>query len=160
MEKKSLEYWQNLAASLHIEGRAFIDGEYRDAASGNTFDCANPSDGTLLAKIADSGEADVNAAVAAARRAFETRVWAGLNPRKRKSILLRWAGLIRAHMDELALLETLDAGKPISDTTSVDVPGAAYCVEWFAEAIDKVGGERSEERRVGKECRSRWSPYH
>jgi 4-(gamma-glutamylamino)butanal dehydrogenase len=141
MEKKSLEYWQNLAASLHIEGRAFIDGEYRDAASGNTFDCVNPSDGTLLAKIADSGEADVNAAVAAARRAFETRVWAGLNPRKRKSILLRWAGLIRAHMDELALLETLDAGKPISDTTSVDVPGAAYCVEWFAEAIDKVGGE-------------------
>src|SRR5882762_9459716 len=141
MEKKSLEYWQNLAASLHIEGRAFIDGEYRDAASGNTVDCVNPSDGTLLAKIADSGEADVNAAVAAARRAFETRVWAGLNPRKRKSILLRWAGLIRAHMDELALLETLDAGKPISDTTSVDVPGAAYCVEWFAEAIDKVGGE-------------------
>ena len=56
MEKKSLEYWQNLAASLRIEGRAFIDGEYRDAASGNTFDCVNPSDGTLLAKVADSGE--------------------------------------------------------------------------------------------------------
>src|SRR6202171_3749441 len=141
MEKKSLQYWQNLAASLRIEGRAFIDGEYRDAASGNTFDCVNPSDGTLLAKVADSGEADVNAAVAAARRAFETRVWAGLNPRKRKSILLRLAGLIRARMDELALLETLDAGKPISDTSSVDAPGAAYGVEWFAEAIDKVGGE-------------------
>lgn len=127
MENKSPEYWQNLAASLRIEGRAFIDGEYRDAASGNTFDCVNPSDGSLLAKVPDSGEADLNAAVAAARRAFEKRVWAGgLNPRKRKSILLRWAGLIRTHMDELALMETLDAGKPISDTTSVDVPGAAY----------------------------------
>src|SRR6266702_6061778 len=101
MKQKSLEYWQNLAASLRIEGRAFIDGEYRDAVSGNTFDCINPSDGTLLAKVAESAEADVNAAVAAARRAFDERVWAGLNPRKRKEILLRWAALMRAHGDEL-----------------------------------------------------------
>jgi gamma-glutamyl-gamma-aminobutyraldehyde dehydrogenase len=68
-------------------------------------------------------------------------VWSGLNPRQRKAVLLRWAGLMREHLDELSLLETLDAGKPIGDTTSVDVPGAAYCVEWFAEAIDKIGGE-------------------
>ena len=141
MGQKSLKYWQDLAASLRIEGRAFIDGEYRDAVSGSTFDCVSLSDGALLAKVAESGEADVNAAVAAARRAFDSRVWAGLNPRKRKAVLLRWAALIRTHMDELAVLETLDAGKPISDTTSVDVPGAAYCVEWFAEAIDKVRGE-------------------
>ena len=141
MEKKSLAFWQDKAAALSIEGRAFIDGEYRDAVSARAFDCLSPIDGKLLAKVADCGAADVDAAVAAARRAFESGVWSGLNPRQRKAILLRWAASIREHMDELALLETLDAGKPIADTTSVDVPGAAYCVEWFAEAIDKVGGE-------------------
>jgi gamma-glutamyl-gamma-aminobutyraldehyde dehydrogenase len=141
MDKKSLAFWQDKAATLTIEGRAFIDGEYRDADGGRTFDCLSPIDGKLLAKVADSGAADVDAAVAAARRAFDSGVWSGLNPRQRKAVLLRWAASIREHMDELALLETLDAGKPIADTTSVDVPGAAYCVEWFAEAIDKVGGE-------------------
>ncbi|EIF34551.1 NAD-dependent aldehyde dehydrogenase [Burkholderia sp. Ch1-1] len=141
MDKKSLAFWQDKAATLSIEGRAFIDGEYRDAEGGRTFDCLSPIDGKLLAKVADSGAAEVDAAVSAARRAFDSGVWSGLNPRQRKAILLRWAASIREHMDELALLETLDAGKPIADTTSVDVPGAAYCVEWFAEAIDKIGGE-------------------
>jgi 4-(gamma-glutamylamino)butanal dehydrogenase len=141
MEKKNLAYWTNLAATLSIEGRAFIDGEYCAAASGRTFDCVSPIDGKVLAKIAECGEKDVDRAVAAARRAFDARTWAGLNPRERKATLLRWAALMRTHLDELALLETLDAGKPIGDTTTVDVPGAAYCVEWFAEAIDKVGGE-------------------
>ncbi|WP_341318902.1 aldehyde dehydrogenase [Paraburkholderia sp. IMGN_8] len=141
MDKKTLSFWQDKAAALSIEGRAFIDGEYRAAEGGRTFDCLSPIDGKLLAKVADSGAADVDAAVAAARRAFDSGVWSGLNPRKRKAILLRWAASIREHLDELSLLETLDAGKPIADTTTVDVPGAAYCVEWFAEAIDKVGGE-------------------
>ena len=141
MEKKTLAYWQDKAATLSIEGRAFIDGAYRDAYSGRSFDCVSPIDGRVLASVADCGAADVDAAVAAARRAFDGGVWAGLNPRERKAVLLRWAALMREHLDELALLETLDAGKPIADTTTVDVPGAAYCVEWFAEAVDKVGGE-------------------
>lgn len=141
MNRRTLEDWQREAAALVIEGRAFIDGALRDAHSGRTFDCVSPIDGRVLAKVADCGEADVDAAVAAARRAFDAQAWAGLNPRTRKAVLLRWAALMRAHLDELALLETLDAGKPIGDTTTVDVPGAAYCVEWFAEAIDKVGGE-------------------
>ncbi|WP_213300981.1 aldehyde dehydrogenase [Paraburkholderia sacchari] len=141
MEKRTLAYWLDKAASLSIEGRAFIDGASRDAYSGRTFDCVSPIDGRVLANVADCGAADVDAAVAAARRAFEQGVWAGRNPRERKAVLLRWAALMREHLDELALLETLDAGKPIGDTTTVDVPGAAYCVEWFAEAIDKVGGE-------------------
>ncbi|MEM5343712.1 aldehyde dehydrogenase [Paraburkholderia azotifigens] len=141
MDKTTLAYWQEKATALAIEGRAFIDGEYRAAENGRTFDCVSPIDGKVLAKVADCGEADVNNAVRAARRAFDTGVWSGLNPRRRKAKLLKWAALMREHLDELALLETLDAGKPIGDTTSVDVPGAAYCVEWFAEAIDKVGGE-------------------
>jgi len=141
MEKKTLAYWQDKAATLSIEGRAFIDGAYRDAYSGRAFDCVSPIDGRVLTSVADCGAGDVDAAVAAARRAFDEGVWAALNPRARKAILLRWAALMREHLEELALLETLDAGKPIGDTTTVDVPGAAYCVEWFAEAIDKVGGE-------------------
>ncbi|HWT37231.1 MAG TPA: aldehyde dehydrogenase, partial [Paraburkholderia sp.] len=141
MDKTTLAYWQEKAATLAIEGRAFIDGEYRSAENGRTFDCVSPIDGKVLAKVADCGEADVNGAVRAARRAFDAGVWSQLNPRQRKAKLLKWAALMREHLDELALLETLDAGKPIGDTTSVDVPGAAYCVEWFAEAIDKVGGE-------------------
>jgi gamma-glutamyl-gamma-aminobutyraldehyde dehydrogenase len=64
-----------------------------------------------------------------------------MEPRARKNVLLRWAELVRQHADEIALLETLDTGKPIADTTSVDIPSAAYCISWFAEAIDKVGGE-------------------
>ncbi|GLU32716.1 aldehyde dehydrogenase [Trinickia caryophylli] len=141
MSKMTLADWQRRAAALDIEGRAFIDGRYVDAHGRRTFACVSPIDGKTLAQIAACGEADVDAAVTAARRAFDEGVWCGLNPRERKAILLRFAASMRAHADELALLETLDAGKPIGDTTTVDIPGAAYCVEWFAEAIDKVGGE-------------------
>lgn len=141
MSKTTLADWQSEAARLVIEGRAFIDGRYCEASGRRTFDCVSPIDSRVLAKVAACAQEEVDAAVRAARRAFEARIWCGLNPRERKAILLRWARSIRAHRDELALLETLDAGKPIGDTTTVDVPGAAYCVEWFAEAIDKVGGE-------------------
>ncbi|MEN2424484.1 aldehyde dehydrogenase [Chromobacterium vaccinii] len=133
--------WKQLAAELKIEGRAFVNGEYRDAAEGKRFDCVNPANGAKLAEIAHCGEVDVEAAVKAARRAFESGVWSELAPLKRAAVLKRFAALIREHADELSLLETLDAGKPIGDTTAVDVPASAYCVEWFAEAIDKVGGE-------------------
>ncbi|MEA3117335.1 MAG: 4-(gamma-glutamylamino)butanal dehydrogenase [Paraburkholderia sp.] len=141
MNTMTLVDWQRRAATLALEGRAFVDGRYSDAQHERTFDCVSPIDGSVLAKIADCGEAEVDAAVRAARRAFNERVWCGLNARQRKAILLRWAASMRSHLEELALLETLDAGKPIGDTTTVDVPGAAHCVEWFAEAIDKVGGE-------------------
>jgi len=133
--------WQERAASLRIEGRAFINGGWRDAADGRSFPSINPANGEKLADIAWCGERDVNLAVAAARSAFEQGNWPQLAPRERGRILKRFAASIREHLEELALLETLDAGKPIGDTLSVDVPGAAYCVEWFAEAIDKIGGE-------------------
>ncbi|WP_174874064.1 aldehyde dehydrogenase [Vogesella oryzae] len=133
--------WKALSSDIKIEGRAFIDGHYVDAADGRTFDCINPATGAKLASIAWAGEHEVELAVKAARRAFDNGGWADLAPLARGRILKRFAALIRQHGDELALLETLDAGKPIGDTTTVDVPGAAYCVEWFAEAIDKIGGE-------------------
>ncbi|MGL6071622.1 aldehyde dehydrogenase [Craterilacuibacter sp.] len=138
---RNYQEWQQLATEIHIEGRAFISGEYTSAADGRSFTCINPANNQTLAQIAWCGQAEVDAAVKAARHAFESGIWSGLAPLARGRILKRFAALIREHSDELSLLETLDAGKPISDTQSVDVAGAAYCVEWFAEAIDKIGGE-------------------
>jgi len=79
--------------------------------------------------------------VAAARCSFNSGVWSGISPRERKAVLLRWAKLMEQHNDELALLDTIDAGKTITDTSTGDIPCVVYCLEWFAEAIDKVHGE-------------------
>ncbi len=138
---RSLEDWQQQAAQLNLRQQAFIDGKFVDAASGKTFDCINPASGELLGRIAECEEEDVNRAVTAARRAFEAAVWSDMAPRERKLVLLRFADLIDRHSDEIALLETLDVGKPISDSTIVDAPGAAKCIRWYGEAIDKLYDE-------------------
>ncbi|MBC7210466.1 MAG: aldehyde dehydrogenase family protein, partial [Pseudomonas sp.] len=133
--------WEQRAQQLKIEGRAFINGEYTDAASGETFDCLSPVDGRFLAKVASCDLADANRAVDNARAVFESGVWSRLAPAKRKAKLIRFADLLRKHVEELALLETLDMGKPISDSSSIDIPGAAQAIHWTAEAIDKVYDE-------------------
>ncbi|MBV4516611.1 aldehyde dehydrogenase [Pseudomonas kurunegalensis] len=133
--------WQKMALALNIEGRAFIDGEYRDALNGEVFDCLSPVDGRLLCQVASCDDADAELAVSAARQAFERGEWSRMAPAERKKVLLRLAQLMEAHTEELALLETLDMGKPISDSLSLDVPGSYECVAWTAEAIDKVYGE-------------------
>lgn len=124
-----------------FDGRALIDGRRVDAADGQTFDCVSPVDGRVLTTVARGGAADIDAAVAAARRAFEDRRWAGLAPAARKRVLVRLAELLLAHADELALTETLDMGKPIRYAKGVDVHSAANCIRWYAEAIDKVYDE-------------------
>ena len=133
--------WHERARTLKFRTQAFIDGRYVDAASGATFDSINPGTGKLLARVAAGDEEDINRAAAAARTAFRKGVWAQLAPAKRKKILLRFADAILAHTEELALLETLDMGKPITDSLKVDVPGVARCLQWYAEAIDKVYDE-------------------
>ncbi|MDR9467150.1 aldehyde dehydrogenase [Marinospirillum sp.] len=133
--------WRALADSLTLPHQAFINGQYVDALSGATFACESPLDGRKLADVASCQEEDAHQAVGAAREAFETGVWRDLPPAKRKKILLRFADLIKANRDELALLETLDMGKPIRFSQAVDIPGAAQTLSWTAEAIDKVYGE-------------------
>ncbi|MFM0341796.1 aldehyde dehydrogenase [Paraburkholderia fungorum] len=137
----TLDAWTSRAAQLQIEGRAWIDGAFTHAADASTFPCTSPIDGRTLAHVARCQAVDVEHAVSSARQCFESGAWANLEPRARKHVLLRWAELVREHSEELALLETLDTGKPITDTTGVDIPSAAYCISWFAEAIDKVQGE-------------------
>ena len=130
--------WHERARMLEFRTQAFIDGRYLDAASGATFDSINPATGKLLARVAAGDEEDINRAVTSARAAFRKGGWSNLAPVKRKRILLRFAALIREHTEELALLETLNMGKPIADSLKIDIPGAARCIQWYAEAIDKV----------------------
>ena len=133
--------WQALAAQLTLEGRGYVDGAYQWASSNETFACISPVNGRELAQIASCDQADAELAVAAARKAFESGIWSQLAPAKRKDFLLRFADLIAAHADELALLETLDMGKPIGHARTVDVPATVRAIRWTAEAIDKVYGE-------------------
>ncbi|WP_309677590.1 aldehyde dehydrogenase family protein, partial [Pseudomonas sp.] len=133
--------WEQRFQSLTLEGRAFIDGQYCPALSGDTFECMSPVDGRFLANVASTDEADANAAVAVARRTFESGIWARLAPAERKRILIRFADLILANQEELALLETLDMGKPISDSMNIDIPATANAIRWSAEAIDKIYDE-------------------
>ncbi len=133
--------WQQRARDLRIEGRAFIQGEYCAAAQGGQFDCISPVDGRVLAQVASCDLADAERAVASARAAFEAGSWAKLAPAKRKAVLIRFADLLEANREELALLETLDMGKPIGDSQAVDIPGAARALRWSGEAIDKIYDE-------------------
>ncbi|ENY72452.1 aldehyde dehydrogenase [Aeromonas diversa CDC 2478-85] len=141
MTTLTLADWEQRAATLKIEARAFIDGAYVDASSGATLDCINPANGRLLAKVAACDAMDAERAVQAARRAFDDRRWAGQSPKQRKLVLQRFAALMREHVEELALLESLDMGKPIGDAISYDAPAAANCIAWNGEAIDKIYDE-------------------
>jgi acyl-CoA reductase-like NAD-dependent aldehyde dehydrogenase len=133
--------WHDRARTLDIRTKAFINGNYVDAASGATFDSINPATGKLLARVAAGDTEDINRAVSAARAAFRKGTWSNLAPAKRQKTLKRFADLIRKNREELALLETLDMGKPIGVSMSVDIPAAARCIEWYAEAIDKIYDE-------------------
>ena len=133
--------WHEKAAALEIDGRAFINGQRVWAASEQTSDDHSPIDGRLLTKVARGDVADIDAAVAAARAAFEDRRWAGKSPAARKRTLIKFADLVLKNTAELALLETLDMGKPIKFSQSVDVPSCANCIRWYGEAIDKIYDE-------------------
>ncbi|WP_016782687.1 aldehyde dehydrogenase [Pseudomonas fragi] len=133
--------WEQRAQQLKIEGRAFINGEYTAAVSNETFECLSPVDGRLLGKVASCDSADAQRAVEVARKTFESGVWSRLAPAKRKAAMIRFAGLLKQNAEELALLETLDMGKPISDSLHIDVPGAAGALSWSGEAIAKIYDE-------------------
>jgi acyl-CoA reductase-like NAD-dependent aldehyde dehydrogenase len=133
--------WLARAAAISPRTELFIDGRFEPAASGRTFDDIAGRDGSRIARVAEGGTEDVDRAVAAARRSFDDRRWSDQKPMARKRVLLRLAELVREHLDELALLESLDVGKPIRDALSVDVPSAATTIQWYAETIDKAYGE-------------------
>ena len=137
----SIETVKSQAEGLDYRNQCFIDGRFVDAASGKTFDCVSPIDGKVLTQVAAGDQEDVDRAVKAARTAFEDGRWSGLAPARRKKVLLRWADLLEQHASELALLETLDMGKPIGDSAKIDIPAVVGCIRWNAEAVDKIYDE-------------------
>jgi len=133
--------YTDIARSLTLPGGALIDGRFVAARSGATFETRNPYSGALIATLPACAAADVDAAVAAARRSFEAGVWADLHPAGRKRILCRLADLVMEHREALAVMEAMDAGKPVSDCLELDIPETANAIRWHAEAQDKLYGQ-------------------
>jgi aldehyde dehydrogenase (NAD+)/gamma-glutamyl-gamma-aminobutyraldehyde dehydrogenase len=131
--------WHRRAADLTTDGRPHIGGRRRDAESGRTEPVVSPANGRRIAELGLCAADDVDRAVAAARRAQPA--WAALPDQERKEALLRLADSLERHSEELALLETLDIGKPIGQTTTVDLPGTVATFRFYAEAADKRSGE-------------------
>jgi acyl-CoA reductase-like NAD-dependent aldehyde dehydrogenase len=126
---------------MKFDGRALINGKRVGALDGQVFDSISPVNGKVLTQVARCSAADIDAAVAAARAAFDDHRWRGMAPGQRKRVMIRFADLLQQHGDELAITETLDMGKPVKYARSVDVNSAANCIRWYGEAVDKVYDE-------------------
>lgn len=130
--------YKAIAASMAIGGNAFIDGIARPALSGETFPTTNPATGELLAKVAACDKADVDLAVRKAREAFEDGRWRHQPPAERKRVLIAFAKLIERNRHELAVLESLDSGKPVAECQTIDLHETVNTIRWHAELIDKI----------------------
>jgi len=138
----TFEQWQSIAQRelAAAQTRFFINGDYRDAVDGNRFESINPANREAIAAVSAANAKDVDAAVAAARKAFRSGSWSGMGPRARMEILYKFAQLIDDNAEQLAVLDTLDMGKPISDMVNVDIPGVVSTIQFMAEYIDKIEG--------------------
>ncbi|MEL6280271.1 MAG: aldehyde dehydrogenase [Pseudomonadota bacterium] len=137
-ELLTAEEYRAIAAELTLPTNAFIDGAFRPASSGAAFPTVNPATGETLARVASCDAEDVDFAVVKARDAFEDGRWSKLHPSERKEKLRLLAKLLERNARELAVMESLDSGKPIYDCETVDIPEAIHCLKWHAEAIDKI----------------------
>lgn len=132
------EEYQAIAASLHLPQNAWIDGAYRPAISGKTFETVNPATGAVIGTVAACAAEDVDLAVSKAREAFEDGRWSRLHPAARKDVLVRLAKLMERSARELAVMESLDSGKTIYDCEGVDIPESIHVIKWHGELIDKI----------------------
>ncbi|QDT63262.1 aldehyde dehydrogenase family protein [Calycomorphotria hydatis] len=121
--------------------QCFIDGQWVDAVSGETFPTYNPATEELIANVAAGDAADIDLAAKAARRAFESGPWSKMDARDRGMLLYKLADLMEQNFDELAALETLDNGKPITDSRTADLPLAIDCYRYYAGWADKIVGQ-------------------
>ena len=137
-ELLSTQQYRDIAAGLTLPTKAFINGAFADAIDGSTMASINPATGEELAQIAACKKADVDLAVANAKAVFENGVWSKLHPSERKTAIAKLASLIEENALELAVMETLEAGKPIHECVLTDLPETAHCIAWHAEATDKL----------------------
>lgn len=127
-----------IARNLTLPTNAFLNGGYRPADSGKTFETVNPATGVKLGDVAACEEADVDFAVSKAREAFDDGRWSRMHPSERKDVLIRLCKLMTRNARELAVMESLDSGKTIYDCETVDIPETIHCIKWHAELIDKI----------------------
>ena len=139
--------WTARARALAIETRLFIDGAFVAATDGATFPVTNPASGQVVAELALGGESDIDRAVASARAAWDDGRWRHMAPRARMDVFRRFADLVEAHAADLALLDCLAMGKPITDVLTIDVPEAVMTIRYFGECIDKIAGSVSNSAR-------------
>ena len=132
--------WHARAASLRYETGHFIDGKHVDSAAKGRFTVVNPATGAPLCEVSAGTAADIDLAVAAAKRSFAARVWSRKAPRERMAVMAAYSRLIEQNTEKFALLDTLCMGKPINDMVTIDVPSAARTFEYFGELIDKIDG--------------------
>ena len=140
-EAKTAAFYRDKAGRISIPKDAFIDGARRPAVSGKVFENVNPATGEIFGTVAACDAADVDLAVKGARRAFEAGTWSRVAPEARKEVLLRLAGLVRAHTEELAVLESIDSGKTIKDCLHEIGNEVPTFFQWYAELIDKSFGK-------------------
>lgn len=131
------EEYGAIAADLVLPAAPFIDGKFR-AGSGKKFPTINPATGATIATISGAGKKDVDLAVKKAREAFDQGHWSKMHPSDRKDVLIRLCKLITRNRRELAVMESIDSGKPIADCERIDIPETIHCIKWHAEAIDKI----------------------
>jgi aminomuconate-semialdehyde/2-hydroxymuconate-6-semialdehyde dehydrogenase len=140
---------ETLAKKVEVkDSKLFIDGEYVDALSGSTFESVNPATNERLALVADGSEADAKRAVQSAERAFKSGVWSRMPVEERSDILCRMADLIMENVDELAMIETLDVGKPIKESRGFDIPRAASNFRFFAEMSKYMTSEHYDKHNI------------
>ncbi|MEM7280458.1 MAG: aldehyde dehydrogenase [Pseudomonadota bacterium] len=132
--------YQGIAANLSLPVAPYFDGKFQHG-DGGTFPSINPANGEILAHIVETNKAGVDAAVTKAREAFHSGVWSKKHPSERKQTLIQLVKLIKRNEKELAVLESLESGKPIADVATVDIPETIHCIQWHAEAIDKIYGQ-------------------
>src|SRR5208283_5719462 len=128
-------------AAPSFQTKLLIDGKFRDSASGRTFATVNPATEEVIAQVAEGEAADIDLAVKAARKAFDSGTWSKMDARDRGRLMNKLADLIEEHIDELAELETLDNGKPISESKSGDLPLVIDCLRYYAGWADKIQGQ-------------------
>ncbi len=137
----SLEKYTNLANNIKFEKRAFINGEFTNSKSNTFFESVNPANCNVLTEVAECDEKDVDLAVSCARKAFENGDWSKSNPEYRKEVLLKLASLLRDNAEEMAVLESLDSGKTITDCLNEVGSEVPNFFQWYGELIDKVFGK-------------------
>ena len=132
------EEYEAIAKDTSYPSNSWINGKYTGARSGETYENFNPATGEKLCDIAACGKEDVDYAVKKSRQAFDAGVWSRLHPSERKDIMIKWVKRLKRNRYELAVLESIDSGKPVRDCATIDLEETIHCLAWYAEAADKI----------------------